>query len=1179
MAKKKELSTPFSTGAGGANFEAHVQSSFVALMLTGGYAPFLPNWPIVEVKLQAKIDGYETDDLVVCVEKPDTKEKRKLLGQVKHRIRITASDSIFAEVMKAAWDDFNNAQIFDKNRDVIALIVGPLTKTDSEVTELLNYARTLSNNFTGFFTNVETAKFVSNVKREKLRVIRTHLKAANGGNDVPDQEFHQFLTRLYLLSYDLGEEEGVVLSLIHSHISQFVENGAKSVWSRIREFVSSRNQHAGDITIDNIPEDLKEYFTEKPIHVFPASLAITQQASSDSLMSWGGYLDAYYLALALLLGGWDDNNQDDRQVISQLLGIGYEDWLLKARAILHQDHSPLLLKSGVWKVDWKKELWRELASHILDDDLEKFKELAVSVLVEVNPAFELAPEERYAAAIHGKTLKYSEALRKGIAEGLAILGNCSDACTNTTTGNAKRQVEFTVHKLLNDADWLLWGSLNDVLPDLAEASPTYFLDAVEKAISVEPSPFVELFAQESSGMYGRTYITGLLWGLEALAWDESNLVRVCSVLADFANHDPGGHWANRPFNSLVTILLPWLPQTLAPIEKRKVAIKTVLQEQPGIAWKLIVQLLPGQQRHSSGTYLPRWQRIEIQDIAEQEIDSQEYIEEITFYTNLAVEQAENSVDRLSRLIEFLHRLPSQALESVLKTLNSQAIICLPEEERLKLWDNLTRLLRKHRRFSEAQWVLPGRILDCLEKAANTLSPQEPLNLYRPLFSDHDISFYDENDDYEVAAQKLNQQRDDAITAIFTQYGIQDVIDFAKSVKHPGLVGAALANIEDSVIDSALLPAFLDAEDGKEKALVKSFIWRRHQLQGWKWCEALDRTGWTYEQSGRLLACLPFEKATWEHANDWLQENIVEYWNRADVNAHSAGDDIEDGIAKLLEFGRTNAAIECLGTQLYRTKRVNNDFALAALLDAVSSDEPRHAMGRYYTLELIKYLNEAPDVNKQKLFNVEWAYLPLLKDDDVKPRLLERKLANEPEFFCEIIQLIYKPKDESRPAKEATETEKSIASNAWRLLHGWSTIPGVQVGQEFDSTWFNNWLKKVKKICVSSGHLPIALVTIGELLIHAPSDPQGLWIHKTIATALNAREVESMRNGYNTGAYNSRGAHVVDPTGKLEYELARQYKTKADKVEGEGFHRFAATLRDLAENYEREAEKVIARYAN
>jgi len=88
MAKKKKLSNLFSTGGGGIHFEAHVQASFVALMLTGGHAPCLPCWPIVEIKLQGKIDGFDTDDLVVVVENVNSKERRKLRGQAQSRFSL-----------------------------------------------------------------------------------------------------------------------------------------------------------------------------------------------------------------------------------------------------------------------------------------------------------------------------------------------------------------------------------------------------------------------------------------------------------------------------------------------------------------------------------------------------------------------------------------------------------------------------------------------------------------------------------------------------------------------------------------------------------------------------------------------------------------------------------------------------------------------------------------------------------------------------------------------------------------------------------------------------------------------------------------------------------------------------------------------------------------------------------
>ena len=93
------------------------------------------------------------------------------------------------------------------------------------------------------------------------------------------------------------------------------------------------------------------------------------------------------------------------------------------------------------------------------------------------------------------------------------------------------------------------------------------------------------------------------------------------------------------------------------------------------------------------------------------------------------------------------------------------------------------------------------------------------------------------------------------------------------------------------------------------------------------------------------------------------------------------------------------------------------------------------------------------------------------------------------------------------------------------------------------------------------------------MIHAQSDPDGLWIRRAVAAALNDREADDMRDGFRTGTYNSRGVYWVDPTGKPEKELAEQFRSKAEEVENAGFQRFAVTLRGLADNYDREAKRI------
>ena len=199
-------------------------------------------------------------------------------------------------------------------------------------------------------------------------------------------------------------------------------------------------------------------------------------------------------------------------------------------------------------------------------------------------------EERFAASIHGKQLQHSEILREGLAETLALVGSRPEALSSCSHDKAESVAVLTVRGLLENATWDRWAGLDRLLPLLAESSPNEFLDAVESGLEdLNETPFHQVFAQESSGGFGGSnYISGLLWALETLAWHPDFLTRVIVILGDLTSIDPGGNWANRPANSFVNILLPWHVQTCASMEKRKVAVETLLHEQPEVAWKLLL---------------------------------------------------------------------------------------------------------------------------------------------------------------------------------------------------------------------------------------------------------------------------------------------------------------------------------------------------------------------------------------------------------------------------------------------------------------------------------------------------------------------------------------------------------------------------------------------------------------
>ncbi|MGA1842057.1 MAG: hypothetical protein ACMUIU_15670 [bacterium] len=325
----------------------------------------MPCWPINKIKLQGKFIGYDTDDMIVFVEKAGSNQKCKILAQIKHSINITENNKVFSEVIQAAWNDFNNPSLFSRNKDAIVLITGPLSKTDvNDVRTILEWARH-SENAEEFIRKVELTNLSSVSKQNKLRAFKINLKNANGGNPVSDEVLFEFLKHFHLLGYDLDIKAGITLSLLHSLNSS---------------------------------------------------------------------------------------------------------WIPKIREILLQSTSPITLKNGRWRVTERKGLWQALSTRLFDDNLNNFKQCIIPVLEERDPKFDLPSEERYASSIHGKVLKHSPELRKGLAETLALLGTQPDDQINYSKNSPKTIAVLAVREIFTKADWVLWGSLNYLLPILAEAA-------------------------------------------------------------------------------------------------------------------------------------------------------------------------------------------------------------------------------------------------------------------------------------------------------------------------------------------------------------------------------------------------------------------------------------------------------------------------------------------------------------------------------------------------------------------------------------------------------------------------------------------------------------------------------------------------------------------------------------
>ena len=1179
----KKLSSPISTSGKGIDFQHDVQSAFVVLMLANGVFYNLGQNPICQIDLQSKYRDFNTDDMVVYCTDKSSDTPRKMLAQIKLKIRFLEKNDEFRKTIIAAWTDYNNKDLFDKNKDIIAIITGLLPETETNaVRGLLDNARA-SKNFSDFNLRLNLKNFVDKKQKEKLQVIKSVLSQANSNVQIEDETLFEFLKSLHLFIYDL-DVKGITLSLLKSLIEQHSPQNSASVWAQIQSFVRDVDKSAGSITLDRVPDDIKSYFKINKDIEIPEKY-ITKSAQAMKQQNLTHY--ARELAQAFLIGSWSEKQEADKQAVAMIVQEDYTTWISKLREIIQYKDSPLILDSGIWSIKDRLALFKQIRTMIFDDDFDALKRVASLVLKEKDPQFELESDKRFMAQIYDKVPKYSYNIKNGIIDGLAIIASYSDEISYCSKYKPENMIYTLLDDVFKDADWQIWAGLNQQLPLLFEASPKKMLENLEQELSKKECIFKELYKQEGKGIFGGScYMTGVLWGLERLAWNPEFLSRVTLILGELASIDPGGNWGNRPANSLIAIFLPWYPQTIATVQQRINAIKTLNTEFSDIAWDLLIALLPSKHQTTSGTAKPVYRNY-IPNDWKKNVSKKEYVEQVLFCSDYLIEQAQNDIIRVKQLLKDISSLPIDSLNKYLDLLDAKFVMSAKENDKNLLWEELKSLIARHKHFANSDWAIKGNNLHRLENIANKLEPQRLINKFARLFEQEIFEEFEKpykegfSYDYKEINKKVSNAREKALTEILKKYDFWVAIGkLINKTKRPDILGETLGKLNSANYDPFLIPKLVNNKNHKLKEFVRAYISAKFSVCGWNWIDEFSFSDWQDEEISTLYTFLPFRKEIWDRIANMSQNIENLYWNNVDVNPYWTNSGLDTIIDKLIEHERPADLIKCIYVALFEKQKVSSKKIIHALNMLLNHSDDIKKLQNHYIVRLIGALQRDSTVLIDDLFSIEIQYFPLLDGTEgVRPVTVNKKLCNDPKFFCECVQLAYKSDKEYNQKKVLSKQDEATAKLAWKILQQWKIPPGTNASGEFDERAFENWYKAAIEICTESGHLKVCLLSLGNAIFYTPKDKTGFFINKTVAKILNKKENEFLRRGYSSECINSRGVHTVDPSAKPEKELAEKYIQQAQSAESEGFVRLSFVLKEIAVSYEEEANRILNKTYN
>ena len=891
-----------STGGAGALFEAQMQSLFAVLMICNGELAFAPRRKITKIQHQVRNKGYCLDDWRIELV-DNTGKLSQALIQAKRELKFIKTCCDFTDSIQAAWLDYNNDK-FNKATDKLIIVTGPLRRSDADTLEWL-VERSRRTSAETFEDELLHRSGIGKNKRRIFELLRDIIKVQKA--DATNLEVIEFARHLYLFCPDTYADDGVVTSFAISLIREIYPScDAVGIYSRVAKEISQTNALGGETIASDLIARLELADARKVIakesQLPPVTYKTTKYVETETKEHG---LRRDHQALLSLIGSWSDAADEDKKIICDMLAISTEQLEDLMQAMSQSDPPLASRESGISRIIQRRSLWKKTASYVSKGEIERFVSIAKGLLGQEDKSLNVSPDSRYLFPQSENGLTGTNFIREGIIQGLAIFASDREYAKQLTFDDGVRiPIEF-VRNILSGKDWRIWATLDNLLPLLAEVSPEEYLRQVSAFVGKEEQ-LSNLFGQEYRGLFGRTYILGLVNSLGILAWFPECMPKSMLILGAMAAKDPDGQWHPRPIDFFKRVFHPAAPHTWTSSERRvQIFLGLVKNLGDKVAWDATVSLLPslffsfikeadGPLYHTNGRSLE----------PSKNADKKTINWEFEQYCNLATELSGRNSERICALVRMALEWPSKNaferftdhLETVARKLNSESKYAVWRSVQETL--DYVRLADEHNKL--VNWK-KQRLQKYLE-LERIFTPKDVRYRARVLFGWERLT-QTEDVSLDVKLQ--------AIRKIFKLYGLDGILEFAAKVNRPGIVGETLAKLGDAQIDLCICPKLLSLKRSNTYCVISTYVSERFASIGWGWIDKMMDTTSTIEQKVALLVDLPFDVDVWAKLKTYLGDKEVLYWQNVARPYVSDVSQIESAVNGLLSAKCAYKAVDVL----------------------------------------------------------------------------------------------------------------------------------------------------------------------------------------------------------------------------------------------------------------------------
>lgn len=855
----------------------------------------------------------------------------------------------------------------------------------------------------------------------------------------------------------------------------------------------------------------------------------------------------------VLLGSWDEDNENDKAFISRLCEAPYSSVIRNLRDSL--DAGVFVVHGAKWKVADHKEQLQIVGKHLTGTALRVLAEPFASAISMADGKYAMPEDKRILANVSDVDRGTSDTVREGIASLCAILSNERCLLPKCSDADIDLFIRTVIDSVIATDDWRILASNDFILPLLAEASPQIFLHCVKKGLSSSEA-IHQFLSEKDGGIVPMNLGWGFTRGIQIAAMPTESFPRALSLSQCLLTY------SSLMEDAIVNILLPWLPSTEASPKTRMGAGRFLAQKDED-SWKVLMKLLPGVTTTKIGNPKPVYMKVS--DFDEGPLVS-EYWEVSRSYCRDALEGAHGNVDRILDIVSNVNSFKTADLIDELCDMVREEVPKVSEYEQYRVWSCMCSCLNKHDQYKDAEWALSKEGREKLREVVGQITPADSYYAALRLLSLSEWELIDHRNKRNEEHDKLKNLRVNTLCGLYKDYGISIVERLINDGAKGSITGYVLAGIEFEEKDCQAVLAFLAKDMAGNSELgdvARSYAWAKTVNVGLDWIDALPISEWPSERVARLYASLPISRIVWTKAEEALGKDASLFWDA--IPPDLIFDNCQDTETFASRMLAANRALDAIGTLAWSVEQ-------GLLIDASLISESLEGLRvselgsthSYHIGSLLEYLeNTSPG---DSLFALEFRFAATVMDRS--DAYIYTRISNDPNAFVEVASIACGRHHDSEGRENEIDGATRYAVYG-RLLAHWIIAPGTDATGVFSSDVFNEWVERVESRAEDEKELSFFRHLIGRNLFHAPSSDD-FFIPKSVADYLESSD--DTLNGYSEESINSRGVHYVDPTGKPEDDLADAYTDKAEAAEANGYMRFATTLRKIARMYRAEAEE-------